>query len=58
MAVTTAKIAGDAIDNTKLADDAVQLENIADGTADGQVIQWDAGTTVLDLGRFGLGYRH
>ena len=52
-AVTTAKIDGDAIDNTKLADDAVQLENIADGTADGQVIQWDAGTTswtLVDLG--------
>ncbi|MGB7393863.1 MAG: hypothetical protein WA913_05685 [Pricia sp.] len=53
LAVTNAKIGADAIDNTKLADDAVRLENIADGTLDGQVIQWDAGTsewTLVDLG--------
>ncbi len=32
LGVATAKIAADAIDNTKIADDAVQTENILDGT--------------------------
>ncbi|NHF61634.1 hypothetical protein FK220_019975, partial [Flavobacteriaceae bacterium TP-CH-4] len=47
----TLDVAADGITNNELANDAVQLENIADGTATGQVIQWD-GTdwTLVDLG--------
>ncbi|MCK0193100.1 hypothetical protein, partial [Arenibacter sp. F20364] len=41
----------DAVTNAKLADDAVQLENIADGTVSGQVMQWDGTDWILiDLG--------
>ncbi|WP_461444812.1 beta strand repeat-containing protein, partial [Maribacter sp.] len=47
----TLDVAADGITNAEIADDAVQLENIANGTATGQVIQWD-GTdwTLVDLG--------
>ncbi|MGB3144682.1 MAG: hypothetical protein WBB24_11280, partial [Maribacter sp.] len=47
----TLDVAADGITNAEIADDAVQLENIANGTTTGQVIQWD-GTewTLVDLG--------
>ncbi len=49
----TLDVSADGITNAEIADDAVQLENIADGTADGQVMQWDDATsswTLVDLG--------
>ncbi|WP_041632601.1 hypothetical protein [Maribacter sp. HTCC2170] len=49
----TLDVAADGITNAEIADNAVQLENIADGTADGQVMQWDNATsswTLVDLG--------
>ena len=49
----TLDVAADGITNAEIADDAVQLENIANGTADGQVMQWDGTTsswTLVDLG--------
>ena len=47
----TLDVAADGITNAEIADDAVQLENIANGTANGQVIQWDGSDwTLVDLG--------
>ncbi len=49
----TLDVAPDGITNAELADNAVQLENIADGTMDGQVMQWDGVSstwTLVDLG--------
>ncbi len=49
----TLDVAPDGITNAEIADQAVQLENLADGTSDGQVIQWDGTTsswTLVDLG--------
>ncbi len=49
----TLDVAPDGITNAELADNAVQLENLADGTLDGQVMQWDGATstwTLVDLG--------
>ncbi len=49
----TLDVAPDGITNAELADNAVQLENLADGTSDGQVMQWDGATstwTLVDLG--------
>ncbi|WP_212748446.1 hypothetical protein, partial [Maribacter algarum] len=49
----TLDVAADGITNAEIADDAVQLENIADGTSDGQVMQWDGTSsswTLVDLG--------
>ncbi|WP_197496177.1 beta strand repeat-containing protein, partial [Maribacter hydrothermalis] len=50
-AITTDKIAPGAVGTSDLADDAVALEKIANGTATGQVMQWD-GTdwALVDLG--------
>ncbi|MBQ4916317.1 hypothetical protein J8L85_17845, partial [Maribacter sp. MMG018] len=52
-AITNAKMADDAITTAELANDAVSLEKLAHGTADGQVMRWDAATsswTLVDLG--------
>lgn len=38
----TLAVATNGITNTELANDAVELENIKDGTAQGQLMQWDA----------------
>ncbi|KAG1647778.1 Collagen alpha-2(I) chain [Nymphon striatum] len=47
----TLDVAADGITNAEIADNAIQLENIADGTASGEVIQWDGSDWVLvDLG--------
>ncbi|MDE3744145.1 beta strand repeat-containing protein, partial [Maribacter polysaccharolyticus] len=47
----TLDIAADGITNAEIADDAVQLENIANGTSTGQVMQWDGTDWILiDLG--------
>ena len=47
----TLDVTADGITNAEIADDAVQLENIANGTASGQVIQWDGSDwTLVDLG--------
>ncbi|NJB38190.1 hypothetical protein HCO57_16435, partial [Croceivirga sp. JEA036] len=47
----TLEIAAGAVGTAELADDAVALEKLANGTANGQVMQWD-GTewTLVDLG--------
>ncbi|WP_201797647.1 hypothetical protein, partial [Arenibacter sp. NBRC 103722] len=51
LSIVTTKLGPDAVTNAKLADDAVQLENIADGTVSGQVMQWDGTDWILiDLG--------
>ncbi|MCK0137458.1 hypothetical protein, partial [Arenibacter sp. S6351L] len=62
-AITTAKIAAGAVESSDIldgtivagdiADKAVTLTKLADGTADGQVMQWDDLTsswTLVDLG--------
>ncbi|QWX82485.1 hypothetical protein H0I23_01955 [Cellulophaga sp. HaHaR_3_176] len=47
----TLDVSADGITNAEIADDAVQLENIANGTSTGQVIQWDGSEwTLVDLG--------
>ena len=43
----TLDIAANGITNAELADNAVQLENINDGTAIGQIIQWNGTNWVL-----------
>ncbi|MCK0137451.1 hypothetical protein, partial [Arenibacter sp. S6351L] len=60
-AITTAKIAAGAVESSDILDgtivaddianDAVALEKLADGTASGQVMQWDGTDWILvDLG--------
>ncbi len=43
----TLDIAADGITNAEIADNAVQLENVADGTAVGQIMQWNGTDWVL-----------
>ena len=55
--IDTAELAADAVDNSRVADNAVQTENIvdasvtpaklADGTAAGEILQWDGTDWVL-----------
>ncbi|WP_157491531.1 beta strand repeat-containing protein [Maribacter thermophilus] len=52
-AVTSDKILDGTITTVDIANDAVSLEKLAHGTADGQVMRWDAATsswTLVDLG--------
>ncbi|MBQ4916327.1 hypothetical protein J8L85_17920, partial [Maribacter sp. MMG018] len=52
-AVQSSDILDGTITTTDIADDAVSLEKLANGTADGQVMQWDDTTsswTLVDLG--------
>ncbi|BFP39804.1 hypothetical protein FGF1_06490 [Flavobacteriaceae bacterium GF1] len=44
LVASSISVTNDGITNAKIADDAVQLENIANGTTDGNIIQW-SGTT-------------
>ncbi len=43
----TLDVSADGITNSELADNAVQLENIADGAAADQIMQWDGANWVL-----------
>uniref|UniRef100_UPI002636CB34 hypothetical protein n=1 Tax=uncultured Maribacter sp. TaxID=431308 RepID=UPI002636CB34 len=43
----TLAVSADGITNTELADDAVGLEHLADGTTSGDLIQWDGSNWVM-----------
>ncbi|NKI27750.1 hypothetical protein HCG49_14365 [Arenibacter sp. 6A1] len=53
LSIITAKLANDAVTSAKIVDKAITLSKLQDGTLDGQVMQWDNGTsswTLVDLG--------